>query len=183
MVAAANLWGWECHFLSHPRGPQSPSEQSGGPGPKLRLGSATSSGLCLSSIIRPSPVTTQLLRDCKAGRSVCLLALGVQPLGLWTVTSRVLQVVPNSRPSIPGEAPPLLASHIVSPACLWDTSEERASPSLYWSAASRVTGQWDQGDWLVPVSGKAFSFQGQLPVSGGCARTPRTCIGGLTGQT
>lgn len=183
MVAAANLWGWECHFLSHPRGPQSPSEQSGGPGPKLRLGSATSSGLCLSSIIRPSPVTTQLLRDCKAGRSVCLLALGVQPWGLWTVMSRVLQVVPNSRPSIPGEAPPLLASHVVSPACLWDTSEERASLSLYWSAASRVTGQWDQGDWLVPVSGKAFSFQGQLPVSGGCARTPRTCIGGLTGQT
>lgn len=183
MVAAANLWGWECHFLSHPRGPQSPSEQSGGPGPKLRLGSATSSGLCLSSIIRPSPVTTQLLRDCKAGRSVCLLALGVQPWGLWTITSRVLQVVPNSRPSIPGEAPPLLASHVVSPACLWDTSEERASLSLYWSAASRVTGQWDQGDWLVPVSGKAFSFQGQLPVSGGCARTPRTCIGGLTGQT
>ena len=176
MVAAANQRGWECHFLSHPRGQQSPSEQPGGPAPELRLGSATSSGLCLSSVISPSLVTTELLGDCKAGGSVCLLALGAQSWGLWTVTSRVLQVVPNSRPSIPGEAPPLVTSHVVSPAGLWDLSEERASPSVYWSAASRVTGQWDQGDWLVPVSGKTFSFQGQLPMSRGCARTPEPAL-------
>jgi hypothetical protein len=112
VVAAANLRGWECHFLSHLRGQQSPSEQPGGPALEFRLGSATSSGLCLSSVISPSPVTTQLLGDCKAGRSICLLALGAQPRGLWTVTSRVLQVVPNSRPSIPGEALPLVISHV-----------------------------------------------------------------------
>lgn len=81
----------------------------------------------------------------------------------------------------PTQGPPFQERHfpwsyLMSPAGLWDTLEERASPSVYWSAASRVTGQWDQGDWLVPVSGKTFSFQGQLPMSCGCARTPEPAL-------
>lgn len=183
MVAAANLRGWE---ISLPL----PSERpTGSLGAAWGLSPGTQAGLSHLLRLVPPPCHQAQPRDYPAPWGLrgwwkrCLLARGAQPRGLWTATSRVLQGVPNSRPSVPGEAPPLVTSHAVSPACLWDTSEERASPSVYWSAASRVTGQWDQGDWLGPVSGKTFSFQGQLPMSWGFARNPRTCTGGLTGQT
>ena len=159
------------HFLSHLRGQQSPSEQPEGSAPELRLGSVTSSGLCLPSVIRPSPVTT-----CSLG-TARLVEVSVS----WPVVpSPGVSGLPrpeNFR-GCPTQGPPFQERCL-----LWDASEERASPSVYWSAALRVTGQWDQGDWLVPVSGKTFSFQGQMPVSWGFARTPRTCAGGLTGRT
>lgn len=183
MVAAANLRGWEISFPLPSERPTESLQAAWGLSPGTQAG--------LSHLLRLVPPLCHQVqpRDYPApwglqGWWKCL------SLGPWCPAPGSLDCHVQStsggaqlKASTPGEAPPLVTSHAVSPACLWDTSEERASPSIYWSAASRVTGQWDQGDWLVPVFGKTFSFQGQLPMSWGFARTPRTCTGGLTGQT